>query len=136
LPQAPAEVHLWPFAVAWLIALAGGALAYAFYSGGLIYVPGQLARSLSGAYSLLQGKFWIDELYDRALVRPLRGTANMLWRAVDSIIIDAILVRGSAHLVRASAQIFRLFQNGNVQRYLAVLILAATAILWMVTRQS
>ena len=73
----------------------------------------------------------VDELYDVVVVRPLKTAAYVLWRVVDVFVIDG-LVNGSAKAAAMLGSVTRLTQNGDVQRYAAVMAIAAAAILWTV----
>ena len=52
-------------------------LAAALYSESspLRTVPGNLARSLRSVYTLLMDKYYVDEVYDAVIVRPLQATS-------------------------------------------------------------
>jgi len=51
--------------------------------------PKQLAASLAATYKLLSGKYFVDELYAAAIVRPLVWISDkVLWRVVDEGVID------------------------------------------------
>jgi NADH-quinone oxidoreductase subunit L len=68
----------------------------------------------------LRRAFWVDELYDVALVRPTRRIAHALLN-LDRAGIDAAVVgagRGTSLLGAG----LRWMQNGNVQAYLSALI--------------
>ena len=41
-------------------------------------LPGKLAKQFSGVYSLVLNKYWIDELYNAAVVRPLNVFARIV----------------------------------------------------------
>jgi len=68
-------------------------------------------------YRLLLHKYYIDEIYDTLLVRPLTRGANWFADTLDQAIIDRI-VNGLANRVRSSSLFWRQFQTGNVQHYL------------------
>jgi NADH-quinone oxidoreductase subunit L len=97
--------------------------------------PARLAESLRGVYHLLAGKYFVDELYATAVVRPLLWlSTNLLWHAVDERTIDAGvngLGRGAA---RSGDQLRRL-NSGNTRSYAAWIIVGAvlltTVLLWM-----
>jgi NADH-quinone oxidoreductase subunit L len=127
---AAAHHAAWPFLVAWVVALVFGGLGWAMYAGPLRAVPGRFAEALPGLHRFAAEKFRVDELYDALLVRPLGAVARLLWRAGDAFVIDGILVNGTARAAQAFARIFRTLQNGDVQRYAAVMALAVAAILW------
>jgi NADH-quinone oxidoreductase subunit L len=67
--------------------------------------------------------FYVDELYDAALVRPVRTLARWV-RVGDRDVVDA-WVRGSGTGSRWLGAALRLTQTGNVQTYLTVLLAGA-----------
>ena len=68
----------------------------------------------------MQDKFRIDELYDALIDPPDRAVARGIYRFVDRIIVDKILVEGTGAVVDVFARIARAFQGGDGQRYMAV----------------
>ena len=68
----------------------------------------------------MQDKFRVDELYDAVLVRPIKAFARGLYRFVDRIIVDKILVEGTGALVDVFSRLARTVQGGDGQRYMAV----------------
>ena len=126
------HVVLWPFGVAWIVALGCGGVAWLMYAGAWRGAPERIANALPGLYRFTVDKFRVDELYDAVVIRPIRGLAWGLWRVVDAFAIDGVLVNGSARLVAFFGRAFRGIQNGDVQRYAAVMALAAAVILWTV----
>ena len=68
----------------------------------------------------------------RSIVRPFRVVARGLYEIVDRFIIDTIAVNGSAFVVGLFGRVSRWFQNGQVQRYLAGLVVGAAAV-FMIT---
>lgn len=110
-----------------VVGLAGIALAYVMY----VVNPGiaeNLARSLSAVYSLLLNKYYVDELYDLLIVRPVAAVSDWLWKVWDMIVIDGT-VNGAAHTMEANSLLLRLWQTGNVQNYALSFLLGAMAIL-------
>jgi NADH-quinone oxidoreductase subunit L len=127
------EEHLaaWPFIVAWLVAVACGGLGWAMYAGAWRGAPERIARTFPALYGFTRDKFRVDELYDLFVIKPLRGIAWGLWRFVDTILVDGT-VNLVAAVAAALARAFRLVQNGDAQRYAALMAIAAAAILWSV----
>ena len=125
------HVALWPFLVAWAVALGCGGIAWNMYAGAWRGVPESFVRAFPALYRFALDKFRVDEAYDLFVVKPLRGVAWGLWRVVDTVLID-----GAVNLVAAVAaalgRAFRLVQNGDAQRYAAVMAIAAAVILWSV----
>jgi NADH-quinone oxidoreductase subunit L len=125
-----------PEIVAYLIALvvawAGFGAAWSLYAPQRALTGDErLARALPGARKALVAKLYVDELYDRVIVKPLWGTARALWRVVDATLIDGLLVNGPAQLVAAVGSVARRFQNGDVQRYAAVTALGVAILVYV-----
>jgi NADH-quinone oxidoreductase subunit L len=126
------HVALWPFLVAWGVAVAMGALAWQMYAGAWRDVPAKVANGFPAAYRFVADKFRVDELYDFVIIRPIKSIAYLLWRVVDAFAIDGVLVNGTAKLFSGLGRAFRVVQNGDVQRYAALMAIAAAVILWTV----
>ena len=134
-PMFPAieEVHQpWLVYVSVASGLAGIALAYLFY----IVRPSladSVARRLGPLYRLVYGKYFVDELYDSAVVRPIvEGSSTVLWRGVDVGLIDGA-VAGVGAWARSVGSGLRLIQSGNIRSYAAWVVWGSVvAILAMV----
>ncbi|MBI4874461.1 MAG: NADH-quinone oxidoreductase subunit L [Acidobacteria bacterium] len=110
--------------------LAGIALAYLLY-----VVRPALADTLasrSGAlYRLLYGKYFVDEIYDAALIRPVEAMSRVvLWRGFDVGVIDGI-ANGLGSRSQRIGGALRKLQSGNIRSYAAWVL--AGAILLLVT---
>ncbi len=98
--------------------------------------PKKLVASLSGAYKLLIGKYFVDEFYMAAIVRPLVWVSDrFLWHAVDEGAIDGV-VNGVASVSRQSGNQVRRVNSGNVRSYAAWIavgvVVFTSLLLWMV----
>jgi NADH-quinone oxidoreductase subunit L len=93
-------------------------------------LPARIRAALGGAYRLVANKYWVDELYDAAIVRPVVWLSeNVLYRGIDAGLIDGAAVNGSARLVRGLASgVLRHFQSGLAQGYLFLMLLGTLAI--------
>jgi NADH-quinone oxidoreductase subunit L len=113
------DVHLWEWIamlVSIVVALSGIAVAWLFYVR-RPELPERATGRLRGAYTLVKNKYYVDELYDSVVVRPLKATALGLYKVVDRLLIDTVLVHGFAALGSFGGRLVRMFQNGDVQRY-------------------
>ena len=116
-------------AVALGVGALGIGIAWMFYGRGPSPAVGRLVDGpLAGAYEASKHKLWFDEVYDVIIVRPFKAVARGLFEIVDRFIIDTVAVNGSAFLVGLSGRLSRWFQNGQVQRYLAGLVIGAAAV--------
>jgi NADH-quinone oxidoreductase subunit L len=117
-----------------LVAVAGWMVARRFYiAADAPALPDRLANRLSLAHRLLVNKYWVDELYDATVIRPIHQLCLFCWKVVDVVIIDTIIVNGAAFFTELTGDFLRFLQTGNVRNYalsvaLGILILAV--ILW------
>ena len=86
-----------------------------------------------GVQLLLYRKWYVDELYDRIVVRPIVAGSRLLWRIVDAGLVDGI-VNATGSVSRAFGLVGSMVQTGAVNTYAfifmvgVVLILAAVAL--------
>ncbi|MEC3880753.1 NADH-quinone oxidoreductase subunit L [Parapedobacter sp. 10938] len=73
-------------------------------------------------------KFYVDELYDAIVVRPLNALSVFFYRIVDRAGIDG-LVNGLGKRVGESGNGIRLLQTGNVGSYIFMMVIAVVALL-------
>src|SRR5205823_5411939 len=83
---------------------------------------------------LVQDKFRVDELYQVLIIRPIKAVAQLIYFIVDRIIIDKILVEGSAAVVGAVGSVSRSLQVGDGQRYMAVFAVGVAGLVYFSTR--
>jgi len=98
--------------------------------------PKKLADSFAAPYKLLSGKYFIDELYAAAIVRPLVWISDkLLWHAVDERVIDGT-VNGVAFVSRETGDRLRHANTGNIRSYATWIVLGVVVftslLLWMV----
>lgn len=79
---------------------------------------------------MLEHKYFVDEAYDRAIVKPLVGVSrSVLWRGMDAGLIDGLFVNGSAYLMRGLGWVGARLQSGQVGTYAWVLVIGVLAVL-------
>ncbi|HEX4803757.1 MAG TPA: NADH-quinone oxidoreductase subunit L, partial [Myxococcaceae bacterium] len=113
------------WAEAWFIALAGGLLAGFLY---LWYFPSRRAAPAPALGRALErwarNGFYVDRFYELVITKPVKLISFVLYRVVDSLLIDTIFVRGTAWVTARVASVIRYLQNGDAQSYAAVMALA------------
>jgi NADH-quinone oxidoreductase subunit L len=88
-----------------------------------------MATRFHGLYTLLAHKYYVDELYDAAIVQPIKLlSTGGLWKGADAGLIDGA-VNGVGQTVRATSGLLRRAQTGSVRTYAASLFLGAVVIL-------
>jgi NADH-quinone oxidoreductase subunit L len=112
--------------------LAGFLLAWFLYHRRTELVPKLRARFQS-AYTVLENKYYVDELYGAAIVYPLIAFSRaVLWRFVDVGIIDNS-INNSAHAMKDVGGGIREMQSGNIRSYAGWVALgAACVVVYMV----
>jgi NADH-quinone oxidoreductase subunit L len=115
--------------------LLGFLLAWWFYIKSP-QTPKSLAESLSGPYKLLSGKYFIDEIYQAAIVRPLVWISDkILWHVVDERAIDGT-INGVATVSRETGDRLRHANTGNIRSYASWIVVGVVVftslLLWMV----
>ncbi|MBS0396146.1 MAG: NADH-quinone oxidoreductase subunit L, partial [Proteobacteria bacterium] len=138
LPAPAVQAHLehWEtplLAVSVAIAFAGLAAAALLYRSGPARADALAAR-VAGLHRLLQGRYYVDELYERCITRPIEWVSrNVFLAGGDRRLIDGTLHGLVAVAQRAAGQLSRL-QAGGVQRYALLATLGLVACVYWVWR--
>jgi NADH-quinone oxidoreductase subunit L len=110
---------------AWAVALVGGGTAAFLY---LKYFPSRAGQPVPAFARAVRGvalnKFYVDELYELAVIRPVKFLSFVLFKVVDALVIDTVLVRGTAWVTTRVGSALRYVQTGDAQAYAAVMALA------------
>jgi NADH-quinone oxidoreductase subunit L len=97
-----------------------------------MYSKGAREGKSSGLHQLLYHKYYVDEIYQAAIVGPLLWLSrNALWKAVDEGIIDGA-VNGIATLSRDAGEQTRRTQSGNTRSYAVWVVIGAIVVLGIV----
>ena len=135
--------------VTFAILVAGGSLAYFVGFKRLNFVPTPLRPLATKAYTLAYNKYYVDEIYQAVLIRPIQAASRSLtgfdgsvvdgavngagrigaflsrWEdAFDRLVVDGA-VNGFGAIAQTLGSAGRLLQTGQVQQYLLVIIVAA-----------
>ena len=133
--QSPVQMALHGFAGApfWLAA-AGVLTAWLFF----LYRPqwaAAAARTLAPIRNLLLNKYYFDWFNEKVLAAVARGVGFTLWKAGDQVLIDGVLVNGSAATVSWFGSIVRRVQNGYLYAYAFWMVIGLAVMLgWFLVR--
>jgi NADH-quinone oxidoreductase subunit L len=84
-----------------------------------------------GFARILRNKWYVDEIYDALIVRPLVWLSReVLWKRVDQRVVDGGAVNGAARGARALGWANRWLQTGQVGMYVAAFVVGVLLILW------
>jgi NADH-quinone oxidoreductase subunit L len=94
--------------------------------------PAEIATSMPAGYKLLANKYYVDEIYNAAVVKPLMLTSTYFlgW------VVDKAILGGGAWLLGGIATfcgaVLQRWQSGNIRSYAAWLTAGAAAVLLFV----
>jgi NADH-quinone oxidoreductase subunit L len=91
-------------------------------------LPGRFAQRWQSLYQGSLNKWYVDEAYDRTIVRPTFSAATELWKRMDVNVIDGT-VNGVARAIAWGGWILRLTQSGQTQHYALGMALGVVVIL-------
>ncbi|MFN2544519.1 MAG: NADH-quinone oxidoreductase subunit L [Actinomycetota bacterium] len=117
-------------AVSILGAAAGIAVGYRLYSRWRMRDP---LLALGPAYTFIERKYLLDELYLYGIVRPLQYPAARAIDTVDRTVVDGT-VNGAGLAARGLGGALRYLQSGSVQRYAALLVAGVFILVFVVAR--
>jgi NADH-quinone oxidoreductase subunit L len=135
LPLAHARAELHPLEKPLL--LASVALALLGLAGAAYFYRGEgraaarVAASLAPLNRLLANKYYVDEIYERLLARPLSWVSERVFLGLgDRVLLDGSL-NGLARLARRGAGALARVQTGDLQTYVFYVLLgSAVCLAW------
>jgi NADH-quinone oxidoreductase subunit L len=110
-----------------VVACVGIYIAYRFYIKHP-ELPKDLAQRFAGLYRLLFNKYFVDEIYQMIVVRPLYRVSETLSYVVDKNMIDAA-VNGTGRMLVGAGALLRRTTTGYLQFYGLVMFVGAVIIL-------
>lgn len=86
-------------------------------------------RPLLQMPSILEHKYYVDEIYDAAIIKPIHVISReALWKVFDQGVIDGLL-HSLGDAVTETGRLFRHMQGGFVRGYAAIILVGALAII-------
>jgi NADH-quinone oxidoreductase subunit L len=114
------------------LAAAGVATAWYIYMKNPA-IADNVARRFRGLYTLLVNKYYADDFNEAVFAGGARGVGRLLWRVGDVLIIDGLIVNGSARVVGWVAGVVRHVQSGYLYHYAFSMIIGLLLLLfWFV----
>ena len=124
-------MHIWASPVFYLAA-AGVITAWYLYLK-RPDIPATIKDKLSGVHSLLENKYYFDDLWIKGFAGGGRALGQLLWKKGDEFFIDGVLVNGTANTVGRLASLVRQIQTGYLYTYAFAMIIGLTALLgWLI----
>ena len=114
------------------LAIAGVATAWYIYVKNPA-IADNVAQRFRGLYTLLVNKYYADDFNEAVFAGGARGFGQLLWRVGDVLIIDGLIVNGSARMVGWVASVVRHVQSGYLYHYAFSMIIGLLLMLfWFV----
>ncbi|NHF74175.1 NADH-quinone oxidoreductase subunit L [Paracoccus xiamenensis] len=130
--EAPKWVKVSPF-IAMLIGLFTAWMMYIRYPE----APAKLAATQRPLYNFLLNKWYFDEIYDRAFVRPTLWLGRALWTGGDGRVIDGAINGVAMGLIPRLTRFAGRMQSGYLFHYAFAMVLGIVALLiWVMARGS
>jgi NADH-quinone oxidoreductase subunit L len=117
-----------------LVAMAGLATAWTLYLRRPDLLP-KVTERLHGIIRLLVNKYYFDDFNEKVIAPGARGLGKGLWKLGDEILIDGLLVNGSARAVGWLAGVVRQVQSGYLYHYAFAMIIGLALMLgWLLVQ--
>jgi len=128
-PHPPVFVEWGLMALSVLIAITGITIAYNIYMKKYPALPAKLAEDYPDHYTLIYNKYFVDELYELLVVKPIYYLSRFFWKVVDVIAIDTICVNGPAKVIYKFGEWIGRVHNGYLQTYGSFVVVGLLVIL-------
>jgi len=125
--------HLPPDTEIMLMGVAISVMALAMYYAYTIYVknktlPSREGEELTPMHKLIYNKYWVDEIYEIIITKPLNFISEVLYKIVDNQIVNGI-VNGAGVLVNRVSGVIRYLQSGNIGVYIFLMVISIVIII-------
>ena len=128
------HVPKWGKLMPLFVSIAGIALATIIY-GKCPWIADKIANTFPAIHQLFYHKWYFDELYDKAFVRPAVRCGNFFWLRGDRGVIDAYGPDGISNIVVRFAALCSRLQSGYVFHYAFAMLIGVLALIaWYLVR--
>jgi NADH-quinone oxidoreductase subunit L len=110
------------------LALAGAVAAWFLYLK-RPDIPETLHAKFRGAYGVLDNKYYFDWFNEHVIAAGARAFGRIFWKGGDQLVIDGMLVNGSARTVGWAASVVRRVQSGYLYHYAFAMVIGLSALL-------
>jgi NADH-quinone oxidoreductase subunit L len=92
-------------------------------------IPAAIQKRFQWIYTLLENKYYFDRFNDWFYAGGARGLSTVLGKFGDKILIDGLMVNGSASLVGKISSVVRKLQSGYIYHYAFTMIVGVFILL-------
>ena len=97
-------------------------------------ISDKLETKFKYIYSLITNKFYVDEIYDFIIIKPLKLFAETTFRLIDRKLIDTTIVEGVAKTMYFTGSIFSKLENSKIRFYTLYILLGITLVIIVILR--
>jgi NADH-quinone oxidoreductase subunit L len=95
-------------------------------------LPEKIGAKMSGLYTVLDRKYYFDDLWIKGFAAGGRRIGDFLWHKGDEAVIDGAIVNGTANSIGKFAGILRRIQTGYLYHYAFAMFFGVTLLLaWL-----
>ncbi len=88
--------------------------------------PEAIKKKWAWLHDLLDHKWYVDEIYEATIVKPIQALSNALWKGLDVAIIDRFIV-GLGRVSEKTGETVKVLQTGSIQIYALMLLIGIVA---------
>jgi NADH-quinone oxidoreductase subunit L len=111
-----------------LLALAGVVTAWYFYMKAP-HIPAAIKQKFAPINALLENKYYLDEIYFAVFAKGSRAIGTFFWKVGDMLLIDGLLVNGTAKLIGWFSSVIRRMQTGFIYSYATAMIIGVLGLM-------
>ncbi|BAK75460.1 NADH dehydrogenase (ubiquinone), L subunit [Pseudogulbenkiania sp. NH8B] len=111
----------------WL-ALSGVVVAWFFYLKAP-QIPAAIKQQFSAVHKVLENKYYLDDLYFNLFAKGSRALGTLFWKVGDMLLIDGLMVNGTAKLVGVFSRLTRKLQTGFIYSYATTMIIGVLGLM-------
>jgi NADH-quinone oxidoreductase subunit L len=123
------HAHRLMMGVSSVLFVLGAGSALVIYTRARGWVGRLVQGPMKGIHKLVSNKFYVDEIYEYLVIAPVKMGATVTWFLIDRVLIDTVLVNGSARLVYALGGLVRRPHTGSINVAAVSFVLGALAVL-------
>jgi len=126
----PENAEIFIVSLSVIASIAGIAYAWLRYrnaKNGELLAPEKKVSGSGSLWDLSYNKFYVDEFYDAAIVRPGRKFANWLWRTADARMVDGT-VNGVSGIIASLSRMLAGWQSGYARNYALTMLLGVVIV--------
>lgn len=134
-PVARPDVSMMPHEKEWmLMGIAVLSAVVTIYFAYMVYIknnvrPVEKESDMKPIQKLIYNKYYVDEVYDAVIRKPLDLLSQAFYKFFDKQIVDG-LVNGVGTAVNGASEVVRKLQTGNISFYILSMVVGIIAILF------